>query len=220
MTRRRHTDPPIPRGPAIALLAALLGTIAMFLILVFCAVPAQAQDDDALLDLLVGLEERIVALEAAREAREGPELWRGIAVTPEVPCATYKRPRWRWRGKVKPIREELVEREGGWDLFANEPLPGSAVDVDHVVAVKEAADSGGCGWTDDRKRDFGNWRPNLIPTRASINRSKGARDAAEWLPAYGACRFAGIVVDTRRHWGLTIDPAEAAALDAVLEECQ
>lgn len=180
---------------------------------------AADENDGALLDLLVGLEARVVSLETRVTALE-PEMWRGILVAPEERCSDYDRDDFRWRGPVKAIREELIERDGGWDLYAGTALPGSSIDVDHVVAVKEAADSGACHWPDDRKRDFGNWRGNLVPTRASLNRSKGSRDASEWLPVHGRCELAEIVLATRRHWSLSIDRAEADALDAVLETCK
>lgn len=194
---------------------AVLAVVYLALVALMCAAPAYAQDDDALLDLLAGLEARVAAIEDAIAPT-----WRGIRVAPETRCAPYARSDYRWRGKVRRIREELIDRDGGWDLFAGAALPDGRIDVDHVVAVSEAHDSGGCSWPAGRRRDFGNWRGNLVATRASINRSKGGRDAAEWLPAFGKCELAGIVIETRRHWDLSIDRSEAAALDQILATCE
>ena len=49
---------------------------------------------------------------------------------------------------------------------------------------------------------------------------KGAKDAAEWLPARNRCWFAARVVEVRRAYGLTIDRREADALERILAECE
>ena len=46
-----------------------------------------------------------------------------------------------------------------------------------------------------------------------------ANDPAEWLPALHQCRYVDRVVRVRRQYGLTIDPAEAQAIDQVLAGC-
>ena len=62
-------------------------------------------------------------------------------------------------------------------------------DVDHVVSLKEAWESGAHAWTDAQRDAFSSDRDNLRPTLACVNRSKGARDAAEWPQpvASGTC---------------------------------
>ena len=62
----------------------------------------------------------------------------------------------------------------------------------------------------------------LVLTLATpaLNRyQKRDHDAAEWLPERNRCWFAATIVAVRREYGLTIDRREAAALDAVLREC-
>ena len=62
---------------------------------------------------------------------------------------------------------------------------GSAFDVDHMVPLAEAWVSGAHNWTADRREDYANdlgFADSLIAVSASSNRSKGARDPAEWLP--------------------------------------
>jgi hypothetical protein len=61
----------------------------------------------------------------------------------------------------------------------------SDLDIDHVVALKEAHDAGGWEWDRDRKRAYSNNLDNpdqLIAVSASANRSKGSRGPEEWLP--------------------------------------
>ena len=56
--------------------------------------------------------------------------------------------------------------------------------------------------------------------RREVNREqKRAYDAAEWLPALNRCWYADRIVQVRRKYALTIDHAEADALERVLSGC-
>ena len=51
----------------------------------------------------------------------------------------------------------------------------------------------------------------------TVNRSqKGARDAAEWRPTRHGAWFAQRVIQVKLEYGLTVDPAERDALEALL----
>ncbi len=98
------------------------------------------------------------------------------------------------------------------------------LDIDHVVPLKEAHESGGALWTDERRRAYANHlgNPNhLIAVSAGANRSKGAKDPAEWLPTDEQfhCDYVLIWTEIKEAWELTVDPAEAAAVREVLAEC-
>ena len=55
----------------------------------------------------------------------------------------------------------------------------------------------------------------------SVNRhQKVAKDAAEWLTDLNRCWYVDRVVQVRQAYGLTIDRAEADAIDGVLAGCQ
>ena len=100
----------------------------------------------------------------------------------------------------------------------------SSLDVDHMVPLKEAHDSGGWAWTAEQKRAFANdldIADALNAVTASTNRSKGSRDPAEWKPPDQAswCRYATAWVTVKTSYGLTADPAEAAELSAMLATC-
>jgi hypothetical protein len=62
--------------------------------------------------------------------------------------------------------------------------PGD-LDIDHVVALAEASDSGAAAWDAARRRAFANDLDEpaaLIAVTASSNRSKSDEDPAEWQP--------------------------------------
>ena len=101
---------------------------------------------------------------------------------------------------------------------------GSSFDVDHLVPLAEAWESGAHGWTADRREDYANdlgYADSLIAVSASSNRSKGARDPAEWLPPTEGvhCWYAAAWVQVKTRWDLSVDQAEADKLQDVLGGC-
>ena len=97
----------------------------------------------------------------------------------------------------------------------------SLLDIDHLVPLKEAHESGGFDWDADRRRDYANdlSDPNtLIAVDRGLNRQKGAGDPAEWLPPNQVylVEYAEAWVAVKRKWGLTADAREIAALRKIL----
>lgn len=58
----------------------------------------------------------------------------------------------------------------------------SDVDVDHIVALKRAWDTGASSWSDDKRERFANDPINLLVVDDSTNQSKGAKSVLTWLP--------------------------------------
>jgi len=99
------------------------------------------------------------------------------------------------------------------------------LDIDHVVPLKEAHESGAASWDQSRKRAFANDLANansLIAVYRGANRSKGARDPASWLPRNQAyhCAYARAWKQVKNRWGLSMDSEEAEAIQEVLSNCQ
>ena len=99
----------------------------------------------------------------------------------------------------------------------------SEVDVDHLVPLAEAWDSGADSWSVARRRAFANDVTNddalFVASRAS-NRGKADRDPGEWLPPLSdAVRYAYAVnwISVKSRWNLKVDPREKAALFNVLD---
>lgn len=165
--------------------------------------------------------------EATAPTRPSPEpnnMWRGLVVEAENACAKYNRDRdYGWTPASFEV--EIVERMGG-RIYG--PYTGtyfgstSETDMEHMIALREAHDSGACAWGTDQKRMFARDLDNLTLASPSVNRNqKSDKDAAEWLPPYepNRCWFAAQVVAVRRKYSLMVDRREADALESVLSSC-
>jgi DNA uptake protein ComE-like DNA-binding protein len=97
----------------------------------------------------------------------------------------------------------------------------SELDVDHVVSLAEAWDSGAWAWDRTRRRAFANDPINLLAVTAASNRSKGDRDAGEWLPPQRSawCMTAQIMVQTKLAYDLSVDSREKRGLSTMLATC-
>ena len=115
--------------------------------------------------------------------------------------------------QVDPFRCFVVE--GDW----LSPYDGvmvsdrTRVDIDHVVALKEAWDSGAWAWTPLQRTAFANDTSDprsLRATSASSNRSKSDKDPSNWLPPRAAfrCTYVAEWVAIKARWGLSMDESE------------
>jgi len=95
----------------------------------------------------------------------------------------------------------------------------SGLDIDHLVPLAEAWASGAHLWDPARREQFANDEQALVAVTARSNRSKGARDPAEWMPTSesGYCPYAAAWVAVKARYDLTMDRSEydflANALD-------
>ncbi len=100
----------------------------------------------------------------------------------------------------------------------------SRFDIDHVVALKEAWDSGAWDWTSARRKSFANDlgdSRSLRAVSAASNRSKSDKDPAQWLPTLTSfrCTYAREWVVVKVRWTLSVDALERAALKRLLTAC-
>ncbi|HEY1133924.1 MAG TPA: DUF1524 domain-containing protein, partial [Nocardioides sp.] len=97
----------------------------------------------------------------------------------------------------------------------------TSVDVDHVVALSNAWVSGAHAWDPAQRVAFANDPLNLLPVDAGQNRQKGDGDAATWLPADRGyrCAYVARQVAVKAKFGLSITPAEHAAVEGILAGC-
>ena len=90
-----------------------------------------------------------------------------------------------------------------------------------MVPLKEAHESGAANWSRERKRAYANDLDDpdtLIAVDRRLNRQKGAKDPAEWLPPNPAyqTQYARAWVAVKLKWGLTADRQELVALQKLL----
>jgi hypothetical protein len=98
------------------------------------------------------------------------------------------------------------------------------LDVDHMVPLKEAWDSGAKNWSEERRTRFANdlgFAGSLIAVTRSSNRSKSDKDPADWLPPLSSyrCQYIFDWMAVKYRWQLSIDPREATAISAIIPTC-
>ena len=136
---------------------------------------------------------------------------------------------WLYSGGMS-TRERVLAAErladGSWYSAYDNVTVGDAskLDIDHLVPLAEAWESGGHAWTAATWRRFGNDLDDprsLIAVTASTNRSKGAGDPADWLPprTQYRCRYTADWVAVKARWELSVDRREQAALELVFASC-
>lgn len=98
--------------------------------------------------------------------------------------------------------------------------PG-AVDIDHVVALKEAWDSGAWAWSPEQRIGYANDQTEartLAAVSAVSNRDKGDRDPSNWLPSdQDRCRYISDWVAIKARWALSMDQSEWGRIENLLE---
>ena len=171
------------------------------------------------LAMIAGLAVLLTATAVVAGADEpGGETWRGLVVAAEDRCSVYIRDDYG----PAAAEEDIAKNWGGWwSPYDGTEFPNRESDREHIVAVAEAHDSGLCAAAAETRRRFGRDLDNLTLAPATLNRhEKVAKDVAEWQPKHNLCWFAGRVLAVKLEYGLTVDPQEAAALEAMLEGCR
>ena len=100
----------------------------------------------------------------------------------------------------------------------------SEIDIDHMVPLAEAHDSGAARWPAERKSAYANdleLLAALTAVSASSNRAKSAGDPAEWKPPLRSawCQYAHDWIAVKVEWSLTADMDEVDALRTMLGTC-
>ena len=200
-----------------------------------------------LLSLLLGL--LIAALSpvtapapAAAATTTARELLARLGVESETYSATYNRAAFRhWvnaDGDSCDTREEVLIAEskvqvtlgagcrvlsGRWVSWYDGATwtDPTDVDIDHVVALKEAWESGAQAWSAAKRERYANdlgHRWSLDAVTDNVNASKSDRDPASWLPPVASthCSYAVHWVTVKYRWRLSVDAAERDRLLGVL----
>jgi hypothetical protein len=99
----------------------------------------------------------------------------------------------------------------------------SDLDIDHLVPLAEAWDSGASAWTTSQRQALANdlTRPQLIAVTDNVNQAKGDQDPATWMPSRTAyrCTYVRAWVQVKYYYDLSVDSAEKTALTNYLANC-
>ena len=188
---------------------------------------------------------------AAREpvAAEGTALAKlaGLEEKGRAPKTDYDRDLFGWRDDMDrngcDTRNDILRRDltaitlkGGTDGCVvqrgtlDSPYSGetidfdrsdSTVDIDHVVALSDAWQTGAASWEEQTMREFANDPLNLLAVDSGLNRQKGDGDAATWLPPKKdyRCEYVARQIAVKDKYELWVKPAEADAMERVLDGC-
>lgn len=125
-------------------------------------------------------------------------------------------------GSCTVVRGTLVSPyTGGSVLFLRGARTSPLVQIDHVVALGNAWQTGAQQLGRDRRVTLANDPMNLLAVDARSNEQKGDGDAATWLPAAKAVRCAYVArqIGVKAKYGLWVTAPERDAMARVLSGC-
>ncbi|WEV42677.1 HNH endonuclease family protein [Bifidobacterium sp. ESL0682] len=105
--------------------------------------------------------------------------------------------------------------------FVRGKQTSAAVQIDHVVALENAWQSGAKKWDSAKKLQYGNDPYNLLAVDGPANQEKSSASAAYWLPSNRAfqCSYVARQVGVKQKYNLTVTTAEKQAISKVLRTC-
>lgn len=106
-------------------------------------------------------------------------------------------------------------------LFRRGPSTSADIQVDHVVALSDAWQTGAQALSTTQRQHFANDPLELLAVDGSANEQKGDGDAATWLPKNKAfrCSYIARQIAIKTKYHLWVTPAERAAMTRILANC-
>lgn len=97
----------------------------------------------------------------------------------------------------------------------------SQIQIDHVVPEADAWVTGAQQMTATQRNAFASDLTNLLAVDGHTNESKGAGDAATWLPPNKVfrCSYVARQIAVKTRWHLWVTSAEKQAMTTVLSKC-
>lgn len=125
-------------------------------------------------------------------------------------------------GSCRVLAGELANPYLGNSIsFVRGAATSALVQIDHVVALADAWQTGAQQLTTAQRVSLANDPINLLAVDAKSNDQKGAGDAATWLPANKSfrCEYVARQVSVKATYGLWVTAAEHDAIARVLAAC-
>ncbi|PJJ70848.1 uncharacterized protein DUF1524 [Diaminobutyricimonas aerilata] len=106
--------------------------------------------------------------------------------------------------------------------FIRGQATSAEVQIDHVVALSNAWQTGAQRLTEDERVLLANDPLNLLAVDGAANSSKGDGDAATWLPPQKSfrCDYVARIVSVKAAYGLWVTPPERDGIARVLGGCR
>lgn len=180
---------------------------------------------------------------------EAADLARGLTVAEPHASASYDRDLFAFRstdpdGNGCDVREDVLARDltdvvfdtdgctvrsgtladpytGQEVRFRRGKSTSSAVQIDHVVALRNAWISGADTWELSRRIAFANDPDVLLAVQGQANQEKSDASADHWLPPNEGfrCDYVAMQVSIKHTWGLSVTRTERTAMLETLASC-
>jgi hypothetical protein len=116
----------------------------------------------------------------------------------------------------------LVDRYSGETInFVRGNVTSMEVQIDHVVALSNAWQTGAFKLSADQRKALANDPMNLFAVKGRLNSQKGDGDAATWLPPLKSfrCTYVAQQIAVKAKYSLWVVAPEKAAMSAILAKC-
>ena len=116
----------------------------------------------------------------------------------------------------------LIDRYSGETInFVKGNISSMEVQIDHVVALSNAWQTGAFKLSTDQRRALSNDPLNLFAVKGRLNSQKGDGDAATWLPPLKSfrCSYVAQQIAVKAKYSLWVTAAEKAAMVSILAKC-
>jgi hypothetical protein len=116
----------------------------------------------------------------------------------------------------------LIDRYSGETIdFVRGNVTSMEVQIDHVVALSNAWQTGAFKLSAAQRTALANDPINLYAVKGSLNSQKSDGDAATWLPPLKSfrCAYVSQQIAVKAKYGLWVTPPEKAAMLSILSKC-
>jgi hypothetical protein len=116
----------------------------------------------------------------------------------------------------------LLDRYSGETInFVRGNVTSMEVQIDHVVALSNAWQTGAFKLTLMQRTAFANDPMNLFAVKGRLNSQKGDGDAATWLPPLKSfrCTYVAQQIAVKAKYSLWVTPPEKEAMTRILTAC-
>ena len=116
----------------------------------------------------------------------------------------------------------LLDRYSGESInFVRGNITSMEVQIDHVVALSNAWQTGAFKLTAEQRKALANDPMNLFAVKGRLNSQKGDGDAATWLPPLKSfrCSYVAQQIAVKAKYSLWVVPPEKAAMLSILAKC-